>query len=112
MLSRVQITEAGESIFVPGEIVDKYRYLDAREELLRNKQRPPEATQILTGITKVAENSSSFLASASFQKVAYTLIEAALEGKIDYLRGMKENVIIGRLIPAGTGYKGDVQAEV
>jgi len=112
MLSRVQITDAGESIFVPGEIIDKYRYLDAREELIQNKQKPPEAAQILTGITKVAENSSSFLASASFQKVAYTLIEAALEGKIDYLRGMKENVIIGRLIPAGTGYKTDIQAEV
>ncbi len=111
MLSRVQITDAGDSIFVAGEIADKYRYLDVRDEMIKNKQKPPEATQILTGITKVAENSNSFLASASFQKVAYTLIEAALEGKIDYLRGMKENVIIGRLIPAGTGYKIEPQVE-
>jgi DNA-directed RNA polymerase subunit beta' len=112
MLSRVQITDAGDSIFVPGEIVDKYRYLDSRDEMAKNKQKPPEAAQILTGITKVAENSNSFLASASFQKVAYTLIEASLEGKIDYLRGMKENVIIGRLIPAGTGFKEEPLVEL
>jgi len=84
---------------------EKIRFREEKRKMLEQKKTPPRATQQLLGITKVALTTDSFLSSASFQETARVLINAAIEGKTDSLRGLKENVIIGRLIPAGTGYR-------
>ncbi|HPC31055.1 MAG TPA: DNA-directed RNA polymerase subunit beta' [Candidatus Paceibacterota bacterium] len=105
MFSRVKITESGDSDFIIGEIVSKNQYLNEIDRLRASKKEPPKAIQVIKGIKAVALTSESFLSAASFQETSRVLIQAAIEGKIDYLRGLKENVIIGRLIPAGTGFK-------
>lgn len=105
MFSRVRIKDAGDTIFTTGEVVEKIRFREEKRRMDKAKKRPPTAVQLLLGITKVALTTDSFLSSASFQETARVLINAAIEGKRDTLRGLKENVIIGRLIPAGTGYK-------
>ncbi|MGB9726602.1 MAG: DNA-directed RNA polymerase subunit beta' [Minisyncoccia bacterium] len=105
MFSRVKITEAGDSDFIVGEIVSKNQYLNEVDRLKALKKEPPKAAQVIKGIKAVALTSESFLSAASFQETSRVLIQAALEGKVDYLRGLKENVIIGRLIPAGTGFR-------
>ncbi|MCX6797566.1 MAG: hypothetical protein NTX98_03775 [Candidatus Doudnabacteria bacterium] len=94
-----------------GEIVDKAKMNAINEELLKNNQRPSQGEQLLMGITKVSLNTESFLAAASFQETTRVLIEAAVTGKTDYLRGLKENVIIGKLIPAGTGFSDSIAHE-
>jgi len=104
MFSKMRITNSGESNLVAGEIVDKSKLNTLNEDLIKEGKRPIEAEQLLMGITKVSLNTESFLAAASFQETTRVLIEAAVTGKIDYLRGLKENVIIGKLIPAGTGF--------
>ncbi|MBI3627311.1 MAG: DNA-directed RNA polymerase subunit beta' [Candidatus Sungbacteria bacterium] len=105
MFSRVRIKDAGDTAFTTGEIVEKIRFREEKRRMERAKKNPPAAAQLLLGITKVALTTDSFLSAASFQETARVLINAAIEGKKDSLRGLKENVIIGRLIPAGTGYK-------
>lgn len=105
MFSRVKITEVGDSDFIVGEIVSKNQYLNEVDRLKALKKEPPKAIQVIKGIKAVALTSESFLSAASFQETSRVLIQAAIEGKIDYLRGLKENVIIGRLIPAGTGFR-------
>ncbi len=104
MFSRVFIDEAGDSDFSPGEIVELTEFNEVNEDLKREKQLLAKGHVVLLGITKASLSTSSFLSAASFQETARILIDAAVSGKIDYLRGLKENVIIGRLIPAGTGY--------
>lgn len=103
MFSRVKITDSGDSNFIPGEIIEKRVFLTAKDEL-KNKKLP-EAIPLVLGIKNVALTCESFLSAASFQETSRVLIKAALNGQVDYLRGLKENVIIGRLIPAGTGFK-------
>ncbi len=103
MFSRVKIKEAGDSDFVPGEIIEKPKFLEVNRALKRAGKAPAKARQMLMPITKVALSTESFLSAASFQETARVLITAATEGKVDILRGLKENVIIGRLIPVGTG---------
>ncbi len=105
MFSRVRIKEAGSSGMTPGEVVEKSRFLKINSRLLAQKKKPAKAVQLLLGITKVALSTESFLSAASFQETARVLISAACEGKEDNLYGLKENVIIGRLIPAGTGFR-------
>ncbi|MBI2055107.1 MAG: DNA-directed RNA polymerase subunit beta' [Candidatus Sungbacteria bacterium] len=105
MFSRVRIKDPGNTSFTVGEIAEKTRFREEKRTMEHAKKTPPKAVQILLGITKVALTTDSFLSSASFQETARVLIGAAIEGKKDWLRGLKENVIIGRLIPAGTGYK-------
>ncbi len=105
MFSRVKIKESGDTEFVPGDIVEKSRFLEVNREVKKAGKAPAKAVQLLLGITKVALSTESFLSSASFQETARVLIGAALEGKVDGLRGLKENVIIGRLIPVGTGFR-------
>jgi len=112
MFSRVRIKDAGDTEFVGGEIVEKSRFLEINREAKKNGKTPAKAQQLLLGITKVALSTQSFLSAASFQETARVLITAASEGKVDLLRGLKENVIIGKLIPVGTGYKGFNAAEV
>jgi DNA-directed RNA polymerase subunit beta' len=105
MLSKVRIEDAGDSNFLVEEIVDREEFERVREQLFKEGKRPPKARPVLTGITKAALSTDSFISAASFQETTRVLSEAAIAGKRDYLRGLKENVIIGRLIPAGTGRK-------
>ncbi len=108
MFSRVMIKSLGATDFVMGEIVEKSKFLEANREVKRKGKELARAKQLLTGITKTALSTESFLSSASFQETARVLVLAASEGRIDNLRGLKENVIIGRLIPAGTGFRDDL----
>jgi len=108
MFSKMRILDAGDSELVAGEITDKSKLNVINELLSRTGQRQATAEQLLMGITKVSLNTESFLAAASFQETTRVLIEAAVTGKTDYLRGLKENVIIGKLIPAGTGYSDEI----
>lgn len=105
MFSRVMIKESGDTNFAPGEIVEKGILMEANREMKKKDKNPSLAKQLLMGITKVSLTTSSFLSAASFQETARVLVSAASEAKEDKLKGLKENVIIGRLIPAGTGMK-------
>jgi DNA-directed RNA polymerase subunit beta' len=110
MFSRVKIAEAGDAAdFVMGEIVEKSKFLEVNKELKKQGSRQAKSEDVLLGVTRVALSSESFLSAASFQDTARVLVKAALESKIDRLRGLKENVIIGRLIPVG---KRDVASEM
>ncbi|MEK7579904.1 MAG: DNA-directed RNA polymerase subunit beta' [Patescibacteria group bacterium] len=109
MFSRVRILDGGDSNFISGEVVELNRVLAENDKLKERGKELARYEQLLLGITKVALSTESFLSAASFQETARVLIDAATAGKIDNLRGLKENVIIGRLIPAGTGFR--VRAE-
>jgi len=111
MLSRVKIVKSGDSDFLEGEIVEKDLYLEEKERLKKEGKTPPKAKEILLGISKVALTTSSFLSAASFQETTKVLILASIEGKEDKLRGLKENVILGKLIPVGTGFRKDEEKE-
>ena len=104
MFSRFRIREEGDSQWVKGEVVEGPVFNEEVERLKKLKKEPPIGAQILLGISEVALNSESFLSAASFQQTSRVLIKAALEGKEDKLKGLKENVIIGKLIPVGTGF--------
>jgi DNA-directed RNA polymerase subunit beta' len=105
MFSRVRVKDPGDSDFLPGQIIEKAVFFEKNEELKKKGKKPIRATQILLGISKVALTTDSFLSAASFQETTRVLIKSALSAKEDNLRGLKENVIIGKLIPAGTGFK-------
>ena len=105
MFGRVRIKDAGSTNFTPGDIVEKSVLLEENARVKKSGGAPAAASQLLMGITKVALTTESWLSAASFQETAKVLINAATENKADKLRGLKENVILGRLIPAGTGYK-------
>jgi DNA-directed RNA polymerase subunit beta' len=105
MLRRIRITEAGDSDFLVGEHVEKHRFEEANQKLLAAEKRPALGEPMLLGITKASLSTESWISAASFQETTKVLTEAAVAGKIDYLRGLKENVIMGRLIPAGTGLR-------
>jgi DNA-directed RNA polymerase subunit beta' len=106
MLSKVQVTNPGGTQLLPGDLVDR-RYLQRLNETMMEEGQPPaKAMQVLLGVTKASLSTESFLSASSFQHTIKVLANAAIEGKIDYLRGLKENVIIGKLIPAGTGFPG------
>ncbi|PMP94596.1 MAG: DNA-directed RNA polymerase subunit beta', partial [Thermodesulfobacterium geofontis] len=103
MLKKVKIKEAGDTDFMVGEIVDKVKFEEENERILALGGKPAVAEPVILGITKAALLTDSWLSAASFQETTRVLTEASIAGKVDYLRGLKENVIIGRLIPAGTG---------
>jgi DNA-directed RNA polymerase subunit beta' len=103
MLRRVQITDAGDAPFIPGEHVERSELLDENDRAIAKGGRPALYENILLGITKASLSTDSFISAASFQETTRVLTEAAIMGKRDELRGLKENVIVGRLIPAGTG---------
>ncbi len=107
MFSRVMVKESGDTNFVIGEIIEKSKLLAINRQVKKKGKQPAKAKQLLTGITKTALSTESFLSAASFQETARVLVMAAAEGRVDHLRGLKENVIIGRLIPAGTGFKAE-----
>ena len=104
MFSKLRIVEPGDSEFLVGDVVERLRFDDVNKKLAERNAKRAEAEQLLMGITKSSLNTESFLAAASFQETTRVLIEAAVTAKTDYLRGLKENVIIGKLIPAGTGF--------
>jgi len=105
MLSKVQVVTSGDSELLPGELVDRLILQDINERLHKEGKRPATAAPVLFGVTKAALNTESFLSASSFQHTIKVLAGAAIEGKLDELRGLKENVIIGKLIPAGTGFR-------
>ena len=105
MLKKVKVESAGDTSLLPGEVVDIYRCDEENERILQEGGTPATVKRILLGITKASLSTESFLSAASFQETSRTLTDAAVKGKVDNLVGLKENVIIGKLIPAGTGLK-------
>ena len=105
MFSRVKIIDRGDSRFSEGEIAERSIILDENENLKKAKKKPATFTPTLLGVSRVALTTDSFLSAASFQETSRVLIRAALEGRVDKLKGLKENVILGKLIPAGTGFQ-------
>ena len=105
MLKKIRIEDNGDSDFLPGTLVDILEFEDANERLIAEGKQPAEGKQIMLGITKASLATNSFLSAASFQETTKVLTEAAIKGKVDPLIGLKENVLIGKLIPAGTGMK-------
>ncbi|HAR7344564.1 TPA: DNA-directed RNA polymerase subunit beta' [Staphylococcus aureus] len=105
MLRKVRIIEAGDTKLLPGSLVDIHNFTDANREAFKHRKRPATAKPVLLGITKASLETESFLSAASFQETTRVLTDAAIKGKRDGLLGLKENVIIGKLIPAGTGMR-------
>jgi DNA-directed RNA polymerase subunit beta' len=102
MLQKVEITDGGDTTLLAGEQVDREE-MDEVNSRLEKKQKPAEGKPVLLGITKASLQTRSFISAASFQETTRVLTEASVQGKVDVLMGLKENVIVGRLIPAGTG---------
>ena len=105
MLKKIRIEDNGDTDFLPGTLVDVLEYEDMNEKLEAEGKRPAEGKQVMLGITKASLATNSFLSAASFQETTKVLTEAAIKGRVDPLIGLKENVLIGKLIPAGTGMK-------
>jgi len=105
MLANVRIEDSGDSTFLDGEIISRYRYQQECKKLKKERKHLPTAKPLLLGITKASLSADSFISAASFQETTRVLTDAAVTGETDYLKGLKENVIIGRLIPAGTGLR-------
>jgi DNA-directed RNA polymerase subunit beta' len=103
MMRWIRIEDIGDTEFLPEEVVDKFKFREENNHVIEAGQRPATGKPILLGITKASLSTDSFISAASFQETTRVLTEAAINGKVDYLRGLKENVIMGRLIPAGTG---------
>jgi DNA-directed RNA polymerase subunit beta' len=103
MLRRVRVTEVGDTNFLVDEQVEKWVFEEENEKVMAEGKRPAVGEPLLLGITKASLSTESFISASSFQETTKVLTEAAINGKVDYLRGLKENVIMGRLIPAGTG---------
>ena len=105
MISKIRIVDSGDSLFLPGTMVNINKFTEENKELILEGKRPATGKPVLLGITKASLETESFLSAASFQETTRILTDAAVHGKIDHLTGLKENVIIGKLIPAGTGAK-------
>jgi DNA-directed RNA polymerase subunit beta' len=97
------VEDIGDTEFLPEEIVDKFKFRSENQKVSEAGGRPAQGKAMLLGITKASLSTDSFISAASFQETTRVLTEAAINGKVDYLRGLKENVIMGRLVPAGTG---------
>ncbi len=105
MMRKIQVTDPGDSDFLPGAVVDKHRFRIQNERLRTERRKPATGRTLLLGITKASLSSDSFISAASFQETTKVLTEAALAGKRDYLVGLKENVILGHMVPTGTGFR-------
>ena len=103
MLKKVEVKETGDSKLLPGEVVDRIKFETMNEELVADGKKPAVGERVLMGITKASLQTESFISAASFQETTRVLTDAAIKGKVDKLTGLKENVIVGRLVPAGTG---------
>ena len=104
MLRRVKVTDPGDTTFLLDEHVEKWEFDEENRRVLARGLQPAAFEPLLLGITKASLSTESFLSAASFQETTRVLTEAAINGKVDYLRGLKENILMGRLIPAGTGF--------
>jgi DNA-directed RNA polymerase subunit beta' len=111
MLRKVQIVHPGDTDYLQDERIDRFEFNQINEEILAQGGEPATAMPVLLGITKASLETDSFLSAASFQETTRVLTEAAINGKVDHLRGLKENVIIGKLIPAGSGF-GDEAVQI
>ena len=111
MISKIKITMSGDSLFLPGTMVDINHFTDENKKLILEGKRPAMGKPVLLGITKASLATDSFLSAASFQETTRILTDAAVRGEVDHLNGLKENVIIGKLIPAGTGAKQYLEAD-
>ena len=105
MISKIRIIDSGDTLFLPGALVNFFEFTDGNKEVIIKGKRPATGRPVLLGITKASLETDSFLSAASFQETTRILTDAAIRGKVDRLQGLKENVIIGKLIPAGTGIK-------
>ena len=103
MLKKVEVKSSGDSSYLPGEIVDRIKFENMNEKLKSENKTLAVGERVLMGITKASLQTESFISAASFQETTRVLTDAAIKGKIDPLNGLKENVIVGRLVPAGTG---------
>jgi DNA-directed RNA polymerase subunit beta' len=103
MLRKVKVLEPGDTLLLPGEQTERNQVLEANDKVIAEKKKPATYEPVLLGITKASLTTESFISAASFQETTRVLTEAAITGKLDQLRGLKENVIVGRLIPGGTG---------
>ena len=103
MLKKIEVKESGDSSILPGEIVDRIKFESMNEKLKADGKKPAVGERVLMGITKASLQTESFISAASFQETTRVLTDAAIKGKTDKLIGLKENVIVGRLVPAGTG---------
>jgi DNA-directed RNA polymerase subunit beta' len=105
MMRWVKIEDVGDTEFLIEEQVDRFRFMEENERVIQNGGRPAQGRPLLLGITKASLSTDSFISAASFQETTRVLTEASISGKVDHLRGLKENVTMGRLIPAGTGFE-------
>ncbi|MEC9048839.1 MAG: DNA-directed RNA polymerase subunit beta', partial [Planctomycetota bacterium] len=105
MMRKVEVEDPGDSEFLPGAVVDKFRFRESNQQLGKQRKKPATARPLLLGITKASLQSDSFISAASFQETTKVLTEASLAGKHDELVGLKENVILGHLVPTGTGFR-------
>jgi DNA-directed RNA polymerase subunit beta' len=112
MLRKVRVTDQGDSTLVIEQILDKFDFIRENDRVVAEGGKPATAIPVLMGITKAALNTESFVSAASFQETTKVLTDAAIKGKVDQLRGLKENVIIGHLIPAGTGVRDYANVEI
>ncbi|MEC8493316.1 MAG: hypothetical protein VXZ39_00255 [Planctomycetota bacterium] len=112
MMRKVQVNEPGDSEFLPGAVVDKYRFRRENERLRKDRRKPATGQTLLLGITKASLSSDSFISAASFQETTKVLTEAAIAGKRDSLVGLKENVILGHMVPTGTGFRDHYRTRV
>jgi DNA-directed RNA polymerase subunit beta' len=112
MMSRVKVVSSGDSYFTPGEVIEEWIFVEANNALVAEGKEPAKASKLIMGITESSLSRKSFLSAASFQNTTRVLINAAVKGSNDNLAGLMENVIIGKLIPAGTGFKGSSKAKM
>ena len=105
MISKIRIIDSGDTYLLPGSLVNFFEFTDGNKKTILEGKRPATGVPVLFGITKASLETDSFLSAASFQETTRILTDAAIRGKVDNLQGLKENVIIGKLIPAGTGIK-------
>jgi DNA-directed RNA polymerase subunit beta' len=105
MLRNIEVVDSGDTDILPGTVIDKFKFRAINQETVKLGKKPATAEPLLLGITKASLHSESFISAASFQETTKVLTEAALAGKTDLLVGLKENVILGHLVPAGTGFK-------
>tara|TARA_Y100001958_G_C21184639_1_gene513915 strand:- start:13 stop:1467 length:1455 start_codon:yes stop_codon:yes gene_type:complete len=103
MLKKIEVKNSGDSSLLPGEVIDRIKFENMNEELKKNNKKQAVGERVLMGITKASLQTESFISAASFQETTRVLTDAAIKGKVDVLQGLKENVIVGRLVPAGTG---------
>ena len=104
-MSPTRVTRVGDTDFLVDEQVDRFRFMEENEKVMNRGGEPADGTPLLLGITKASLSTDSFISAASFQETTRVLTEASISGKVDHLRGLKENVTMGRLIPAGTGFE-------